>query len=106
MGKRAGVCAHACVCNPQDGVKELRLLKDIGCGVRMQAEVPDTSRVYIGVGLGFYVEATLDEATKIAATQIKALEQLVTEAAARVGEIEYDAQLFQEGISSIQQGTV
>ena len=45
----------------QSGSTEFKTLVDIGAEVYCQAKVPDTSRVYISVGLGFHVESTLDE---------------------------------------------
>ena len=45
----------------QSGSTELKTLVDIGAEVYCQAKVPDISRVYISVGLGFHVESTLEE---------------------------------------------
>lgn len=35
---------------------------DLGCSFYAQARVPDTSRIFVDVGLGFHAEFTLDEA--------------------------------------------
>ena len=38
---------------------------DIGAEVFCRAAVPDTSRIYVCVGLGFHVECALGEVAKV-----------------------------------------
>lgn len=45
----------------QDVSGELKTQMDLGAEVYCQARVPDTSRVFIGIGLGFLLECTLEE---------------------------------------------
>ena len=45
------------------GQEELRTMVDLGSQVYCQAEVPDTSRLFVAVGLGFHAEMTLVRAT-------------------------------------------
>jgi prefoldin subunit 5 len=37
----------------------------LGSGVYCRAAVPDTSRLFIGIGLGFHLEVTLHEAGRV-----------------------------------------
>ena len=46
----------------EEGREEMRTLVDLGSQVYCQAEVPDTSRVFVNVGLGFHAEMDLDQA--------------------------------------------
>ena len=43
-----------------------------------QARVPDPSRLFLEVGLGFFVELTLEEALKVIERKTAALEQKAT----------------------------
>lgn len=43
----------------EQGQEELRTMVDLGAQVYCQAEVPDTSRIFVSVGLGFHAEMTL-----------------------------------------------
>ena len=71
--------------------------------MHMQADIPDTSRIYVSVGLGFFVEATLPEARRIAGTRIEALQQQVAQATQNLAKTEGHAQLIQDGIQGLQQ---
>ena len=44
----------------------------------LQARVPDPSRLFLEVGLGFFVELTLEEALKVIERKTAALEQKAT----------------------------
>jgi len=45
----------------QNGTREFKSLVDIGAEVYCQTRVPDTSRVFINIGIGFHLECSLDE---------------------------------------------
>lgn len=49
----------------QGGCKPLKSLVDLGSEVYCQAQVQDTSSVYISIGLGFHLECSLDEAPRV-----------------------------------------
>jgi prefoldin subunit 5 len=38
---------------------------ELGSGVFCRAVVPDTSRIFISIGLGFHLEASLEEAGRV-----------------------------------------
>mmetsp|Transcript_79094 Transcript_79094/g.209771 ORF Transcript_79094/g.209771 Transcript_79094/m.209771 type:complete len:172 (+) Transcript_79094:41-556(+) len=46
----------------RDGVTELETMVELGCQFYVNAFVPDTSRIFVDVGLGFRLELTLEEA--------------------------------------------
>ncbi|XP_011878204.1 PREDICTED: protein UXT homolog isoform X2 [Vollenhovia emeryi] len=50
---------------------------DIGNNFFIQAHVPDASQILLDVGLGHYVEFTLDEALVVINVRIKLLEQQI-----------------------------
>lgn len=45
--------------------KSLKTMVDLGCHFYMQAKVPDTSWVYVNVGLGFHAQMGLAEAVEL-----------------------------------------
>lgn len=45
----------------------MKSLVDLGSGVHCQAEVPDTSRIFLSIGLGFHLECELPEASSVLA---------------------------------------
>eukprot|EP00898_Chlorokybus_atmophyticus_P005113 jgi/Chlat1/5602/Chrsp369S05370 len=81
-----------------DSMRPLRMLVDVGAGTRMQAEVPDTSRLYVDAGLGFFVELTLAEALDVATRRQDVLAQRVEEASAQVAKVKAHLKLVYEGI--------
>ncbi|KAJ7953862.1 Protein UXT-like [Quillaja saponaria] len=46
----------------KNSVTGLRTLVNLGSEVHLQAEVPDTQRIIVGIGLGFHMQFTLSEA--------------------------------------------
>ncbi|MED6227328.1 hypothetical protein PIB30_112462, partial [Stylosanthes scabra] len=46
----------------KNSVTSLRTLVNLGSEVYLQAEVPNTQRIFVDVGLGFHVEFTWSEA--------------------------------------------
>lgn len=43
----------------------LKTQVDLGCHFYMQAKVPDTSSIFVNIGLGFHAEMTLEEAVAL-----------------------------------------
>eukprot|EP00967_Tisochrysis_lutea_P065287 scaffold84850_cov22-Tisochrysis_lutea.AAC.2 len=60
--QQARVCASVFACSGQQSIKTQ---VDVGSEVLCSAHIPDVSRVYISIGLGFHLEATLEEAPRI-----------------------------------------
>lgn len=57
----------------QESLTSLQSTVDIGAEVRCRALVPDTSRLFVSVGLGFHVECTLDEVPKVSRVSYRRL---------------------------------
>ncbi|KAG8298193.1 hypothetical protein J6590_020862 [Homalodisca vitripennis] len=55
----------------------LKTQVDIGCNFYMQACVPDTSKILIDIGLGYFVEYTLNEALIVIKRRINLLNRKV-----------------------------
>lgn len=45
--------------------RSLKTMVDLGNSFYMQAKVPDTSKIFVNVGLGFHAELTLSEAVEL-----------------------------------------
>ncbi|XVE85814.1 hypothetical protein DITRI_Ditri17bG0121400 [Diplodiscus trichospermus] len=58
----------------KNSVTSLRTLVNLGSEVYMQAEVPDTQRIFVDIGLGFHVEFTWSEALKFISLREEKLE--------------------------------
>lgn len=59
--------------SPQAGVQVMKSQVELGPGVFCRALVPDTSRVFIAIGLGFHLEVELQEAGRVIDTRQEAL---------------------------------
>ncbi|WRX16168.1 Prefoldin alpha-like - like 2 [Theobroma cacao] len=59
----------------KNSVTSLRTLVNLGSEVYMQAEVPDTQRIFVDIGLGFHVEFTWSEALKFISLREEKLER-------------------------------
>ncbi|MED6234242.1 hypothetical protein ATANTOWER_025222 [Ataeniobius toweri] len=46
------------------GSQQLKADVDLGCNFYVQAQVDDSSRIFVAVGFGFFVEMNLDEALR------------------------------------------
>ncbi|KAG2501887.1 hypothetical protein HYH03_000385 [Edaphochlamys debaryana] len=76
---------------------------DVGCDVLCAAHVPDTSRLYVSVGLGFHVEAALSEVTELVAprkahltAQIADVGQRLADASACIAAFDNSLRLLRE----------
>ena len=79
----------------------LRTMINLGNEVYGQAEVPDASRIFVDIGLGFHAEFTLDEAMGFIAKKDKALAKQVEQHTAKVGSIKAQIKLVAEGIKEL-----
>lgn len=83
--------------------KRLRVLKDIGCGVHVQAEIPDTSKIFISIGLGFFPEVTLPEACTILKEKQINLHCQIKASQKEVASIEAHLELISDGLVGLRQ---
>ncbi|KAL3692792.1 hypothetical protein R1sor_006443 [Riccia sorocarpa] len=85
----------------ENGLKKMRTMVNMGSEVYAQAEVADTSSIYVDVGLGFHVEFKLDEALSFCATKQKLLDKEVEEHTRQIAGIKAQIKLVQEGIREL-----
>lgn len=69
----------------------------------MQAEIPDTSRIYVSVGLGFYPQVTLNEAVAICLAKEQALTQQIEQEQRKLADIEANIELMNDGLLGLKQ---
>ncbi|PRP88498.1 prefoldin alpha subunit family protein [Planoprotostelium fungivorum] len=53
----------------EEKLSEMKTMINLGSEIYVQANVKDTSKIYVNVGLGFHVEYTLDEALDFISTR-------------------------------------
>ena len=63
---------------------------------------PDTSRIYVNVGLGFHLELTLTEAKKFTDKQVKELNDQLKESDERSTKIKANIKLVLESLRRLQ----
>ena len=81
----------------------MRTLVDLGSQVYCRAEVPDTSRVFVNVGLGFHAEMDLVQAEAFAEKKIAALRVKVKARVDEVANVQSHIKLVTEGIRELMQ---
>lgn len=69
----------------------------------MHAEVPDTSHIFLSIGLGFYAEATLEEAPALLADRIASLQAAVESEQQTVANIQAHIELIRGGLEGLRQ---
>jgi len=84
----------------QNQQQELKSKVELGSGVFCRAHVPDPTRIYISIGLGFHLEATLEEADKVIQLKLETLqaqvEKCVDKAARIKANLKFVAQAIRE----------
>jgi len=81
----------------EDG-QDLRTLVNVGAEFYCQAEVPNTARIYVDVGLGFHVELSRTEAVDFAKVYIQSLETQTEKYTEKAARIKAHLKLVGEGI--------
>ncbi|XVE85816.1 hypothetical protein DITRI_Ditri17bG0121400 [Diplodiscus trichospermus] len=87
----------------KNSVTSLRTLVNLGSEVYMQAEVPDTQRIFVDIGLGFHVEFTWSEALKFISLREEKLERQLEEYTRLIASIKAQIKLVCEGIRELLQ---
>ncbi|XVF03275.1 hypothetical protein REPUB_Repub04eG0247400 [Reevesia pubescens] len=85
----------------KNSVTSLRTLVNLGSEVYMQAEVPDTQRIFVDIGLGFHVEFTWSEALKFISLREEKLERQIEEFTRLIASIKAQIKLVCEGIREL-----
>ena len=67
--------------------EEIKVLSDLGCNFYCKAKLLDTSKIFVEIGLGFFVELTLDEAHHFCEKKLNIIRhdcEVVTEEATQI----------------------
>jgi prefoldin alpha subunit len=80
---------------------KLRTMINLGSEVYGQAEVPDATKIFVDIGLGFHAEFTLDEALEFISAKDKLLSKQVEQHTAQVASIKAQIKLVVEGIKEL-----
>ncbi|KAG0728318.1 Protein UXT [Chionoecetes opilio] len=92
---------HCIIESPdQDG---LRTQVDLCSNFYVQAQVPDTSHIYVNIGLGYHVEFTLQEALTYIDKKLKFLNSKLSESTKKSAKIKGHIKFVYEGIRELQQ---
>ncbi|XP_039629894.1 protein UXT isoform X1 [Polypterus senegalus] len=82
--------------------KEIKTDVDLGCNFYVQAHVPDTSKIFVAIGYGFFVEFTLSEALSFIEKKTKQLTEYSEMLTKDSAKIKANIRLFLEGLREIQ----
>ncbi|RDD36799.1 Protein UXT-like protein [Trichoplax sp. H2] len=85
----------------EDG-KTLRSKVDLGCNFYVQANVNDTSKIFVSVGFGFYLELTLDEAIKFMGKKIAHLTEINQKLTVEASKIKANIKIVLEKLAQLQ----
>ncbi|XP_056130371.1 protein UXT isoform X1 [Lampris incognitus] len=86
----------------ESGSKELKTEVDLGCNFYIQAHVEDSSRIFVAVGYGFFVEMTYTEALRFIdkkTSQLTTFSEVLTKDSAK---IKANIRLVLEGLRELQ----
>uniref|UniRef100_A0A7N0V7R9 Protein UXT homolog n=1 Tax=Kalanchoe fedtschenkoi TaxID=63787 RepID=A0A7N0V7R9_KALFE len=85
----------------ENNVTNLKTMVNLGSEVYAKAEVPDTSRIFVDVGLGFHVEFTWSEALKYISMREEKLAKDIEERSRSIASIKAHIKLVLEGIREL-----
>ncbi|KAG8447350.1 hypothetical protein GDO86_014711 [Hymenochirus boettgeri] len=75
---------------------------DLGCNFYVNSEVPDSSKIFLALGFGFFAELTLEEAVKFIDKKSKMLSQIVENLSRDAANIKAHIRLVLEGLRELQ----
>ncbi|XP_062111371.1 uncharacterized protein LOC133822918 [Humulus lupulus] len=87
----------------KNSVTSLRTQVNLGSEVYMQADVPDTTRIFVDVGLGFHAEFTWSEALNYITLREERLSRQIEEYTHHIASIKAQIKLVCEGIRELLQ---
>lgn len=85
-----------------DPATPLKTKVDLGCNFYCRANVEDPSKIFVEIGLGFYLEFTLAEAEKFVDKKISGLEEKSRELTSQASKIKANIRLVLEGLRELQ----
>ncbi|KAL7245836.1 hypothetical protein ACSBR2_001047 [Camellia fascicularis] len=87
----------------KNSVTSLKTLVNLGSEVYMQADVPDTRRIFVDIGLGFHVEFTWSEALNYIIAREEKLARQIEEYTRLIASIKAQIKMVCEGIRELLQ---
>ncbi|KAG2450652.1 hypothetical protein HYH02_004492 [Chlamydomonas schloesseri] len=89
----------------QDGATSLEDQRvDVGCDVKCAARVPDISRIFVSVGLGFHVQVELAEVEGLVAPRRAHLRQQLGDVDKQLGDARATAAAFRGSLQILREG--
>ncbi|XP_024530371.1 protein UXT homolog isoform X2 [Selaginella moellendorffii] len=85
----------------ENKLARLRTMVNLGSEIYCQADVPDTSRIFVDIGLGFHAELSWKEALDFITTKTTILDRQINEETKRVARIKSQIKLVCEGIREL-----
>lgn len=85
----------------QNKLRKLKTMINLGSEIYAQAEVPDTNRIYVDIGLGFHVEFTWSEALQFIEVKEEMLARQVEEHTHQIANVKSQIKLVGEGIKEL-----
>ncbi|XP_015272766.1 PREDICTED: protein UXT [Gekko japonicus] len=86
----------------ETGSRELVTQVDLGCHFYVNAEVPDTSTIFVALGYGFYAELTLPEALAFIEKKNKLLNETAETLTKDSTKIKANIRMVLEGLRELQ----
>lgn len=80
----------------------LKTKVDLGCNFYVQANIPDSSRIYVFIGFGFFLEMTHDEALKYIKKRTKFLTEHTDRLTSDAAKVKSNIRLVLEGLRELQ----
>eukprot|EP00744_Colponema_vietnamica_P023781 GILI01034517.1.p1 GENE.GILI01034517.1~~GILI01034517.1.p1 ORF type:complete len:164 (-),score=29.71 GILI01034517.1:110-571(-) len=82
-------------------LSSMKTMTNLGSDFFVEAEIPDTSRIFVRIGFGFHVEFTLDEALAFIEQREKFLNQKAESLTQKSAEIKAHIKVFLEAIAEL-----
>ncbi|KAJ1336752.1 prefoldin, alpha subunit [Batrachochytrium salamandrivorans] len=80
----------------------LKSMMNVGCDFFMKAQIPDTSKIILNVGLNVFVEMSLEEAVKFLEIREKQLECQTEKLTSKASEIRAHIKLVLKAIEEVE----
>ncbi|XP_022619644.1 protein UXT [Seriola dumerili] len=86
----------------ESGSQQLKTDVDLGCNFYVQAEVEDSSRIFVAVGYGFFVEMNHDEALRFIEKKTNQLTAFTEQLTKDSAKIKANIRMVLEGLRELQ----